>query len=924
MKHKPTDRTMKGKLLWMTFAVIIFGMLPACARGVHVVSLKTEMRVNPVGIDNPAPMLSWQLASDRNDVSQQSYRILVASSLRKLADDVGDLWDSGEVRSSQTLYIPYGGRPLEGGMKCYWKVQVRTNRGRSAWSVPATWVTGMMAPLSWKAHWLGGSFPGDDRMSHVPARHFRKTFTLDGPVRQATLFVCGQGLYEAWVNGRKTGNYELAPASTEYEKKLYYNVYDVTRHLCKGWNTLGVLVGNGPFVKERIQNRGEGYGLPTMLAQLELVYEDGRRETIVSDTSWKCTVDGPIRANSEFDGEVYDARREMSGWTRSGFDDSSWEAARSVNAPSGGQLAYQFSPLMKVQATLRPLSIRPLRPGVYVMDMGQNMTGWVRARLKGTQAGDTLRMRFAETLRPDGSLYTDNLRSARPCDVYIAKGAEEETWRPTFTYHGFRYVELQGFRTPPEPADFEGEMVYDEMPTTGHIETSDTLFNQICRNAWWGIAGNYKGLPLDCPQRDERMGWLGDRVTGSLGEAYFFDNHLLYAKWLDDIRDAQRDNGSISDVSPSYWDVYNDDVSWPAAYFTVAQMLYHQYGDLRPLRRHYSSMKKWMDYMRDGYLKDGLMPRDTYGDWCLPPERQELIHSQDSTRITDGTLIGTAFYYHLSCLMARNAGLLGQSADSVAFAAQAGQVKAAFNRTFFHPEQGCYDNNTVTANILPLRFGMVPEGYERQVFGHIVQKTENDWQSHISTGVVGGQHLMRGLSDYGRTDLAWRIATNDTYPSWGYMARNGATTIWELWNGNTADPSMNSGNHVMLLGDLMLWAYHYLGGIGNAPGYVGFERLQLKPYLTPGLDYVNASYESVHGRIVSSWRVENGYFHWEIQIPCNTSAFVYIPLEDGNLADADRRQVEKAGGVFLRTEHGYAVFTFPSGHYRLKISYKKR
>lgn len=915
---------MNTKQLWTLLAVLLLGVLPAKARKVDVTSLKTEMRVNPVGIDNPAPLLSWQLESEQNNVYQQAYRILVASSLRQLLADEGDVWDSGEVRSSETLYIPYGGSPLEGGRKYFWKVQVVTNHGRSAWSMPATWVTGMQPPLAWKANWLGGRFDGDDRASHVPARYFRKTFVARPGLRQATLFVCGQGLYEAWVNGRKTGDYELAPASTEYEKKLYYNVYDVTDHLHTGPNALGVTVGNGPFVMERIRNRGEGFGLPALLLQLELLYDDGSRETIVSDNSWKFSVDGPIRANSEFDGEVYDARRAMPGWNTLDFDDSGWSAAQQVGAPTGGRLAFQLSPLMKVQARVRPVSIRPLRPGVYILDMGQNMTGWLRTRVRDAHSGDTLRIRFAETLQPDGSLYTANLRTARPCDVYIARGGGgEETWKPAFTYHGFRYAELSGFRSEPKLEDFEGCMLYDEMPTTGHIETSDTLFNQICRNAWWGIAGNYKGLPLDCPQRDERMGWLGDRVTGALGEAYFFDNHLLYAKWLDDIADAQRDNGSISDVSPSYWDVYNDDVSWPAAYFTVAQMLYDHYGDLRSIRRHYPGMKKWMAYMRHSYLKDGLMPRDTYGDWCLPPERQELIHSQDPARITNGTLIGTAFYYYLSCLMARFATLLEQPSDAALFRAQAAELKDAFNKAFFHPEEGCYDNNTVTANILPLRFGMVPSGHERRVFDHIVQKTMNTWQGHISTGVVGGQQLMRGLSDYGRTDLAWSIATNDTYPSWGYMVRRGATTIWELWNGDTADPAMNSGNHVMLLGDLMLWAYQYLGGIGNAPGHVGFEHLLLKPYLTPRLNRVDASYESVRGRIVSSWRVDGDCFRWEIQIPCNTTALVCLPLAGENLAPADRRRVEKAGGVFLRTDNGYAVFSFPSGHYSLRTSYKK-
>lgn len=906
----------------MALLCLAFMSATANAKGTYVVSLKTEMSVDPVGIDNPSPVLSWQLSSDEKGVWQQSYRILVASSAEKLKQDVGDLWDSGEVASSQTLYIPYQGRSLEGGMKCYWKVRSTTNKGRTDWSKTGTWVTGLMSSTDWQAQWIGGRFPQDDRMKQVPARYLRKKFTAAGSkLRQATLFVCGQGLYEAWLNGKKTGADVLSPGSSEYDKTVYYNAYDVTSFISPGDNTIGIVLGNGPYVLERIHNRGDWFGLPTLLAQLELYYEDGSRQTIVSDTSWKLTIDGPIRANSEFDGEIYDARREMYGWNTNAFDDSGWQQAPMTEMPPKGRLTFQLNPNMKVQETVSPLSITQLRPGVYIMDMGQNMTGWLKIKVKDALQGDSIRMRFAETLKPDGSLYTDNLRSANPCDVYIAKGESEEVWQPTFTYHGFRYVELQGFRKEPCVEDFAGLMIYDEMTTTGHIETSNPLLNQICNNAWWGIACNYKGLPLDCPQRDERLGWLGDRTTGALGEAYFFNNHLFYTKWLGDIRDAQGNNGSISDVSPAYWRLYNDDVSWPAAYFTVANMLYDQYGDIRPIVTHYPHMKRWMEHMKNSYMKDGLMPRDTYGDWCMPPEHKEQIHSQDPTRITNGTLIGTTFYYYLSRLMARFAGLSGLQEDSVYFEDQAWEIKNAFNKAYFKPDEGCYDNNTVTANIIPLRFGMVPEGYEHQVFDNIVQKTLDVWNGHISTGVIGGQQLMRGLSDYGRTDLALRIATNDTYPSWGYMVRNGATTIWELWNGNTADPSMNSGNHVMLLGDLILWIYSYLGGIANAPGSVGFDKIQLKPYLTPDLTYIDVSYDSVHGRIASSWKTTKDNFKWNITIPCNTTAVVYVPVSEGRFSTSDRKRVERAGGKFLRMEDGYAVFSFLSGSYVLNCPY---
>ena len=382
-------------------------------------------------------------------------------------------------------------------------------------------------------------------------------------------------------------------------------------------------------------------------------------------------------------------------------------------------------------------------------------------------------------------------------------------------------------------------------------------------------------MPTDCPQRDERMGWTGDRTTGCYGESYIFGNHRLYAKWMQDLTDCQFENGALSDVAPAYWRNYTDNMTWPGAYLAVADMLYQRFGDIEVVRRHYDAMKRWMLHMKKYYLKDGILIRDTYGDWCVPPESPELIHTKDTNRMTWPANLSTPYYYHFCDLMLNFAYDLGLHDDMQYFGSLADTICTVYNARYLDTIRGCYDHNTVTANLLPLAFGMVPEGLEGKVLGNIIDKTMNDFGGHVSTGVVGIQHLMRTLTECGRGDLALKIATDTTYPSWGYMAKKGATTIWELWNGDTGDPAMNSGNHVMLLGDLIIWEYEYLAGIRVLKP--GNNTFMLKPYLMDGLDYVNCSYNSVLGRIESNWRRKGKRFEWDILIPANTTATVMVP-----------------------------------------------
>ncbi|PZP39848.1 MAG: alpha-rhamnosidase, partial [Pseudopedobacter saltans] len=491
--------------------------------------------------------------------------------------------------------------------------------------------------------------------------------------------------------------------------------------------------------------------------------------------------------------------------------------------------------------------------------------------------GDKITMRFAESLQKDGSIYTENLRDARSTDVYIAKGEGIEIWHPSFVYHGFRYVEVSGCPGMPSLDNFEGQLVYDDMQTVGKLNTSNNTVNQIVKNAWWTIASDYKGMPVDCPQRNERQPWLGDRTTGSYGESFLFDNKNLYTKWLDDIQDAQTPKGSIPDVAPAYWNYYTDNVAWPSTYFFIANMIYRQYGDVEVIKKHYRGMKKWVTYMDSAYVKSNLIARDKYGDWCVPPENIFITKSQDSSLTTNGTLIASSYYYQVLRFMYDFAVLSKNYKDTSYYNILSSNIKTAFNKKFLNTKKALYDNNSLTANILPLSFNMVPDSLRDKVFDNVYKKIKIDHHMHIGTGVIGTQWIMRTLNQFDRSDIAYTLAINKTYPSWGYMIENGATTIWELWNGNTASPKMNSQNHVMLLGDLLIWLYENVAAIKSDSSAIAFKKILMKPENIDGLDSVNASYKSMYGEIESHWIKTIHSFSWDITVPPNTTAQISIP-----------------------------------------------
>ena len=866
---------------------------------ITITNPNVEQQFHEQPLATAQPRFSWNYETTENEVVQQNYHIIVASTVENVQKGLGDLWDSGVVPSNQMLYIPYAGKELQSRDKAYWKVITTVAaKGKKAKveSEFKSFEISLLNQEDWQAKWIGHEFEDDVLVgkTRLAARYLRKDFALKGEVDNAQLYVSGMGVYSAYLNGCEVAPEELLkPTLSWYSKRVYFNTYDVTEMLNSGDNAIGVILEGGRYTSIRYNeanpnwdgtNHVFGFGIPRLLLQLEVTYKDGQKETIISDETWKITNRGPIRTANEWDGETYDENFELGDWNTAGYDASSWLQAELVEAPEG-ELTAQPNPNITVMEKLKPVSLFQ-KGDKWYLDIGQNMVGFIDIKARGQQPGDVITLRFAELLTLDSALYTANLRSSENIDKYIvANNSKLSTlnsqlhWHPMFVYHGFRYVEISGLRETPNLDDFEGWVIYDEMPVTGSFETSNEIINAVYHNAYWGIRGNYRSMPTDCPQRDERLGWTGDRTTGNFGESYIFDNHQLYAKWLSDGDDCQWDNGSLPNVIPPYWRGYTDNMTWPGAMVTVTDMLYTRFGDMEPIRQHYSAWKKWMLHMKNNYMREGLMHRDTYGDWCMPPESLELIHSSDPNRITESTVISTPFYCYLCGKMAKFAEILGFTEDVDFFNQEITTTTIAFNDKYFNRVTGIYANNTVTANILPLWFGMVPKGLENKVLESIVDKTMNECGGHVSTGVIGIQQLMRCLTEYGRGDLAFKIASNDTYPSWGYMVRNGATTIWELWNGNTADPAMNSGNHVMLLGDLILWEYEYLGGIrALEPGY---SKIQLKPYPIEGLDFVNCTYNSVSGRIESHWKREGNHFEWDIVIPANITAEVWLPTANG-------------------------------------------
>lgn len=796
------------------------------------VDLRTEYLVNPLGIDTKWPRFSWVSGHSERGQSQTAFEILVST---RPEVEEGDLWSSGKVLSGDSSQVVYRGKDLSSGQACYWKVRVWDKNGRvSPFSQVARFETGLFSRQDWQGTWIGG------------ANQLRKEFKLKGRVRRARAYICGLGYHELRINGCKVGQNVLDPGWTTFDKRVLYVTHDVTRFLQEGENAVGVMLGEG-WYRDR-----------ALLFQLNIDLEGGQEIRIVSDQTWRAK-NGPVISSTIYNGETYDARLETPGWDRPGYDDRNWAPAEKVNGPKG-ELSAQMMPPIQVVDTIVPLRMMNPKPGVYVFDMGQNFSGWVRLRVSGP-AGTTVRMRFAELIYEDGMINQENLRGARAEDVYILKGDGVEVWEPRFTYHGFRYVEVVGFPGVPTIDSVRGRVVHSAVEPVGNFACSKPVLNSLQRLIVWGQKTNLHSIPTDCCQRDERMGWLGDAHVTAEEAMHNFDMAAFYTNFLRNIRDVQDEAGTITDTVPHVWGSRPADPAWGTAYPIIAWSMYQHYGDERILQDHYAGVKKYVEYLRRRE-EDGLVRFSHYGDWVAVDK-------------TPGSIVSSFYYYYDVKILAEMARVLGNKEDEKTYTALAERIKVDFHKHYYNPETRGYANNTQTANTLALFLNLVPENERGAVWGNLFDNLVYKNNSHLTTGIIGTRYILELLTRQGASDLAYDVATQTTYPSWGYMIEKGATTLWELWQLREG-PSMNSHNHPMF-GSVGAWLYKALAGINQAEGSVGFKKLQIAPQMVRDLRHAAGSVKTGRGVIATAWWREEKRIRLEVSIPFGCEAEVRLP-----------------------------------------------
>jgi alpha-L-rhamnosidase len=865
------------------------------------VDLRCEYLRNPLGIDHPTPRLSWILESQEPDQLQSAYQILVADSLEQLQAGNPNLWASSRVNSDQSAHIVYAGRKLRSGMRCWWEVRVWDKHAQpSEYSQPAWWQMGLLNSSDWSAQWIWFDTGPSNELSMTPCAYLRQVFDVLKPVQRATLYATAKGLYQLHLNGIRVGDAVLSPGWTDYHKRIQYQAYDVTDLLHVGSNAIGAILGDGWYHGHVGHKHGRAhYGPhPQLLAQLQVEHPDSSPTILVTENTWKATT-GPICFSDLLMGETYDARKEMSGWDRPDFDDAGWQPVRVAMDPSIELVADRAQPLRVTQEII-PQSIAQPSLGTYVFDLGQNMVGWARLRVQG-EAGTIVKMRFAEVLDPDGYIHTENLRTARATDSYILKGDGPEVFEPHFTYHGFRYVELTGY--PGEPAwdTITGCVVHSDLPVTGNFECSNPLVNQLWRNVLWSQRGNFLSVPTDCPQRDERLGWMGDAQLFAHTACLNMDAAAFFTKWMIDVEDAQSPAGGFSDVAPRLVVSKDGAPAWGDAGIIVPWTIYQVYGDRQIIERHYEAMSRWMAYIHEAnpHLLRTKRLNLNFGDWVAFDRR------------TSKELIATAYWAYDALLMSAMAQAIDRTQDAARYGQLFEGIKAAFNAAYVFPD-GRIEGGTQTAYVLALHVDLLPDDLRAAAAAHLVKEIQRrNW--HLSTGFIGTAYLCPVLTENGYPDVAYRLLNNDSCPSWGHMVKHGATTIWERWNSWTAKrglykPKMNSFNHYAF-GTVGEWLYRYVAGIATDPHRPGYQHILIRPYPGGGLTHAGAEYQSIRGRIASHWRVGHEGLQLDVSIPANTQATIFVPAtastvvtESGKLIEGLRQRPEPVEGLRQRPE----------------------
>ncbi len=765
----------------------------------------------------------------------------------------------------------------------------------------------------WGTPWKEADFEGDHR--RLPARYLRREFQVaEGKtVRRATAYVSGLGFFDLYVNDRLIGDQLMNPALTGYDRRDLYATFDVTPQIHAGDNAIGIVLSNGRFFapRRRIPVEMNTYGFPKLIAELHLEFADGSEQIVVSDPAWKVTADGPIRASNEFDGEEYDARQEMPGWSAAGFDDSLWQPAELVDPP-GGELEAQMIEPIRVIQELKPVHIVEPKPGVWMVDFGQAFYGVVRVRVAGP-AGTRVTVRTSFNVLPDGTLNFHNDRSALNTDVYWLKGEGVESWHPRFRGNATRWAQIEGLPSPPTADSFAGLVTHTDHEPVGSFECSNQLVNRIYQNACWGTRLQNRSVPME-PDRDERMPWSGHPAKTSESEGWVFNVARFYAHFLKNYRLHQGEDGSLQEILPPYWTFNNKDIIWPSVATIIPDWYYNFYGDDRPLGDNYEMMKRFVLYHEKTNLKpDATLDFCTYGDWV---DATAIGRGKPVGGATSRALMGTAYFYRNCRIVERAARLLGKTDDADDFHALADRVEAAFNRRFLDPASGTYESQTQCSYVLPLAFGLVPKEHRPAVIDNLANDVMLAHRGHTSVGLIGMQWQMQVLTDMGRSGVAYQIATRTDRPSWGYMVSKGATTSWERWDTDTQDGGMNGESQKILSGNLEAWCYQTLAGINYDPERPGFKHIVLRPHPVGDLTWVRAAHTCLYGKIESDWRLDGGRLRWRMRRAPGTTATVVIPTHEPDSIRESGQPIARAAGIRPTGQSAEsATFEVGSGEY---------
>jgi len=899
----------------------------------QVIDLTCESQHDPLGLDVVEPRLSWKLQSQQRGQKQTAYQILVATDKALLTDSQADLWNSGKIVSDRSLHVPYAGKPLRSRVRCYWKVRVWDKDDKpSTFSEPARWEMGLLEATDWQATWIndGKTNPKEDEEFYKedPAPLFRKAFDLPDAVKTARLYITGLGYYEAHLNGESIGDRVLDPTWTVYSKRVFYSTYDVTELLRDGTNSLAVTLGNGWYNPLPLRMWGHvnlrehlAIGRPRFIARLEIELADGSHTAIVTDESWKVT-EGPLRRNSIYLGEVYDARAEIADWDRPGCDDSTWAHPGIATEPIG-PLQAQPLPAIKVTATLKPVKITEPQKGVFVFDMGQNFAGWVRLALN-VPRDTSVTLRYGELLHKDGTLnpmtsVCGQIKGTRKdasgksisvggpgappiawqSDMYIAKGGGPEVYTPRFTFHAFRYVEVTGLPDTPSMDIMTGLRLNTDVAEAGTFECSNDRFNRIQTMCRWTFLSNIFGVQSDCPHR-ERFGYGGDLVATCDAFMLNFDMARFYTKAALDWHDSALANGMLTDTAP-FVGIQYCGVGWAMAHPLLLQQLYQYYGDTRLIEDQYDTSKRWFDLVADGHpdhiIKDGLSDHEA----LVAAPAPEMV---------------TPLYCESARLLARLAEILGHNQDAQAYADRAEAIQQAYSARFLKDDSGRVPPGTQASQSFALQLEMLDETHREAALKYLVDDIVTRNNGHLTTGIFGTRYMLEVLSRNGYAPLAYDVVNHDDFPGWGYMLENGATTLWEHW---ALSDNTFSHNHPMF-GSVSQWFFNWLGGLQPNRQAIGFNRIIIRPQIVGDLKWVRCRYDSVRGPIVSHWRRDNDTLHLDVTIPANTTATVHLPTTDFHAITESGRPIGQAPGVRLCGQENNAVIVeILSGHYAFVV-----